>query len=148
MAMLIEVLSWASIVIGLFFMIVGTIGVLRMPDVFTAGYGSLWLPPASKADTGGFSVGYDPFDRFDLGSPPNQTLYGTEEQLKAMVDEAHRAGVRVYFDIVLNHNGFRDASTPGNPKSASTPSCRCFTRHSSRRSPSGSRRRPRRSKRT
>lgn len=35
MALAIDVLSWVSIGAGLFFMIVGTIGVLRMPDVFT-----------------------------------------------------------------------------------------------------------------
>ncbi len=35
MTLVIEILSWASIVLGLFFMVVGTIGVLRMPDVFT-----------------------------------------------------------------------------------------------------------------
>jgi len=35
MDLVLDVLSWISIVAGLFFMIVGTIGVLRMPDVFT-----------------------------------------------------------------------------------------------------------------
>ena len=30
-----DVLSWVSILAGLFFMLVGTIGVLRMPDVYT-----------------------------------------------------------------------------------------------------------------
>lgn len=30
-----NLLSWASIAAGLFFMLVGTVGVLRMPDVFT-----------------------------------------------------------------------------------------------------------------
>ncbi len=30
-----DVLSWLAIVGGLFFMIVGTVGLLRMPDVFT-----------------------------------------------------------------------------------------------------------------
>lgn len=35
MATVIDLLSWASILAGLFFMIVGTIGVLRMPDVYT-----------------------------------------------------------------------------------------------------------------
>ena len=27
----------------------------------------VWLPPAYKANGGGFSVGYDPYDLFDLG---------------------------------------------------------------------------------
>ena len=30
-----DVLSWVSIIAGLFFMIVGTFGILRLPDVFT-----------------------------------------------------------------------------------------------------------------
>lgn len=30
-----EVASWAAIVVGLFFMLVGTVGILRMPDVYT-----------------------------------------------------------------------------------------------------------------
>ena len=33
--LIVEVLSWISILGGLFFMIVGTIGVVRMPDVYT-----------------------------------------------------------------------------------------------------------------
>jgi multicomponent Na+:H+ antiporter subunit G len=35
MEILVDALSWISILIGIFFMLVGTIGVLRMPDVFT-----------------------------------------------------------------------------------------------------------------
>ncbi len=85
----------------------------RMVDVFYAGYGGLWLPPPSRADSGGLSVGYDVFDRFDLGRPRNETLYGTETRLKSLVAQSHRSGLQVYTDMVLNHNGFRDQSTPG-----------------------------------
>jgi len=35
MDMAFEVLSWIAILGGLFFMLVGTVGVLRMPDVYT-----------------------------------------------------------------------------------------------------------------
>jgi multicomponent Na+:H+ antiporter subunit G len=35
METVLDVLSWTSIVAGLFFMLVGTLGVLRMPDVYT-----------------------------------------------------------------------------------------------------------------
>lgn len=35
MQIAIDVLSWAAILAGLFFILVGTLGVLRMPDVFT-----------------------------------------------------------------------------------------------------------------
>jgi multicomponent Na+:H+ antiporter subunit G len=35
MEMLLGALSWVSILAGLFFMLVGTLGVLRMPDMYT-----------------------------------------------------------------------------------------------------------------
>lgn len=35
MDLVLDVLSWASILAGLFFMIVGAVGVLRLPDVYT-----------------------------------------------------------------------------------------------------------------
>lgn len=85
----------------------------RAPDIFMAGYGSIWIPPGSRADSGNFSVGYDVSDRFDLGSAGNPTLYGTETGLKTSISEMRRAGVAIYADIVWNHNGFRDHNTPG-----------------------------------
>ncbi|MEX2169902.1 MAG: hypothetical protein WD851_11375 [Pirellulales bacterium] len=84
----------------------------RMVDLFYNGYGSLWLPPTGRADMGGFSVGYDVFDRFDLGKPRSETLYGTETALKATTAAAHRAGVSVYVDFVPNHNGFGNRNDP------------------------------------
>lgn len=83
----------------------------RMADIFQAGYGQMWLPPPSRADSGNGSVGYDLFDRFDLGAPRNATLYGTEVSLKTSITAAHRAGVSVYTDLILNHNGFTNSGT-------------------------------------
>src|SRR4051812_4942916 len=40
----------------------------RAPDILKAGYGGLWTPPPQRADSGNQSVGYDVYDRFDLGS--------------------------------------------------------------------------------
>ena len=80
----------------------------RMPDVFMSGYGALWIPPISRADSSDYSVGFDVFDRFDLGYEGRPTLYGTESSLDTMVSQAHRAGVQVYVDTVYNHNGFSD----------------------------------------
>ena len=45
----------------------------RMPDYFMAVYGGLWTPPPGRADSGNTSVGYDVYDRFDLGSAANPT---------------------------------------------------------------------------
>ncbi|MCU0750814.1 MAG: alpha-amylase family glycosyl hydrolase, partial [Akkermansiaceae bacterium] len=81
----------------------------KMPEIAEAGYQSLWLPPPTKA-SGGLSVGYDCWDRFDLGSRDQRgstrTRYGTEAELLEMVRTAHRFGIRVYFDNVMNHNAF------------------------------------------
>ena len=92
---------------------------LKMPELAEAGYDSLWLPPPTKG-SGGLSVGYDLFDRFDLGSKDQRgsvrTRYGTEADLLNLVEVAHRFGIRVYFDNIMNHNAFDvpgyDANTP------------------------------------
>ena len=85
----------------------------RAADIFEAGFGSVWIPPTGRADSGNQSVGYDVYDRFDLGVPNGPTLYGTEQGVRTLVDVFHRAGLNVYADFVINHNGFRDSSTPG-----------------------------------
>ncbi|HZV36143.1 MAG TPA: alpha-amylase family glycosyl hydrolase [Verrucomicrobiae bacterium] len=86
----------------------------KMPEIAEAGYDALWLPPPAKGASGGYSVGYDQFDPFDLGNL-NQagsvaTRYGTEAQLLQMVQVAHRFGIRVYFDNIMNH---RATTVPG-----------------------------------
>ncbi len=101
----------------------------KMPEIAEAGYDSLWVPNPAKGDTGAFSVGYDPFDRFDLGNLNQRgsisTQWGTEAQLIQMVQTAHRFGIRVYFDNVMNHNGGTvpgfNASTPTNYYPAMVP---------------------------
>lgn len=85
----------------------------RIADLFQAGYGAVWTPPPSRGDTSDFTVGYDVYDRFDLGQWDRQTLYGTEEGLKHIADILHRAGKDLHVDFVMNHNGFSDLSTPG-----------------------------------
>ena len=81
----------------------------KIPEIAEAGYESLWIPPPTKAG-GAFSVGYDLFDRFDLGSKDQRgslrTRYGTERELLNLIKVAHRFGIRVYFDSIMNHNGF------------------------------------------
>jgi hypothetical protein len=85
----------------------------RMADIFTAGYGQLLTPPPGRADSGNQSVGYDVYNRFDLGGPGNPTLYGTETGLKALVAAVHQMGGSYYSDLVWNHNGFSNLGTPG-----------------------------------
>ena len=81
----------------------------KMPELAEAGYTSLWLPPPTKG-SGGLSVGYDLWDPFDLGSKNQRnsvrTRYGTEAELIRLVEMAHRFGIRVYFDNIMNHRAF------------------------------------------
>ena len=85
----------------------------RMPDVFKAGYGAIYTPPPGRADQSNLSVGYDQYDRFDLGKPGpgGGTLYGTETGLRTTVNMTHRAGLDYYVDMVWNHSGFSDLGT-------------------------------------
>lgn len=95
--------------------------IVKMPEIAEAGYTSLWLPPPTKGGSV-YSVGYDVFDPFDLGDKNQRgtvsTKYGTQAQLVQMVQVAHRFGIRVYFDNIMNHRAFDvpgyDANTPTN----------------------------------
>ncbi|MEM8874457.1 MAG: hypothetical protein AAGD32_09370 [Planctomycetota bacterium] len=80
----------------------------RSVDAWAAGYGSVWMPPPGRAETGGFSVGYDVYDRFNLGNPDDRTLYGTESELRAAIGTWQRFGAQTYADLIWNHNGFSD----------------------------------------
>jgi glycosidase len=90
----------------------------KMPELAEAGYDSLWLPNPAKGNSGAYSIGYDAFDPFDLGNTNQQgtvaTHYGTQAQLLQLVQTAHRFGIRIYFDNVMNH---RSAVVPGYPGS-------------------------------
>src|SRR5579859_2662117 len=75
----------------------------RMPELAEAGYTALWLPPPFIPGSQN-SVGYDVFNRFDYGTSA-ATRYGTADDLLNVVTVAHRFGLRVYFDNVMNQNG-------------------------------------------
>ena len=81
----------------------------KMPELAEAGYQSIWVPPPTKG-SGGLSVGYDLWDPFDLGGKDQRggvrTRYGTEAELLALVATAHRFGIRIYFDNIMNHRAF------------------------------------------
>ncbi len=40
----------------------------QAPGLHSAGFTAVWIPPVTKGASGGYSVGYDPFDDYDLGS--------------------------------------------------------------------------------
>src|SRR6476469_6749634 len=73
------------------------------------GYGinRIWFPVPQKSASGGFSMGYDPFDYYDLGSYSQNggpgTHFGTQAQLKSAVAAFKAQGISCIADIVLNH---------------------------------------------
>jgi alpha-amylase len=77
-----------------------------------SGFNALWLPPVSKASDHR-SMGYDPYDYFDLGDFDQKggvkTLYGNRAELEALIAKAHQCGIGLYADMVINHNSGADA---------------------------------------
>lgn len=73
-----------------------------------AGISAIWLPPASKAQNGAFSMGYDPFDYYDFGQynqmGSTETRFGSNTELTSLITNAHNKNIQVYADIVVNHN--------------------------------------------
>lgn len=87
----------------------------RTSDLFGAGYGSFWTPPPGRSiylPQGG-GIGYDPYDRFDLGKARDSTLYGTEKGYISAVREAQKFGGNVYVDYVHHHVGSLDLGLNG-----------------------------------
>jgi alpha-amylase len=78
-----------------------------------AGFTALWLPPACKAaNMGGMSMGYDPYDYYDLGDVNQknsvETWFGSRQALEELIKEAHKFNMQVYADMVLNHTNGAD----------------------------------------
>jgi alpha-amylase len=87
----------------------------KIPELAKTGFTSLWLPPAHKAaNLAGTSMGYDPYDYYDLGEYDQKggipTWYGTKDELLALIRDAHAHGLGVIADMVFNHNSGADAT--------------------------------------
>jgi alpha-amylase len=85
----------------------------NIPSLRKLGFTALWLPPVSKAgNVGGQSMGYDPYDYYDLGEYDQKggvpTWFGTKKDLMALIQTAHDNDMQVYADLVLNHNNGAD----------------------------------------
>jgi alpha-amylase len=82
------------------------------PKLAKLGIDAVWLPPACKAAAGGYSVGYDIYDLYDLGEFDQKgtirTRYGTKEDYIDAVRAIQKEGMQVIVDIVVNHKGGGD----------------------------------------
>lgn len=87
----------------------------QLPALARTGFTSVWLPPAHKAaNLFGPTMGYDPYDYYDLGEFDQKgfvkTWFGSKDELLALIAEAHRLGLAVIADMVVNHNSGADAT--------------------------------------
>ena len=73
-------------------------GLTRSLDYFDAlGVTALWLSPIQPAQS---YHGYDVTDYETVNK-----RYGTEEDFKTLIKEAHKHNIRIYMDYVMNHAG-------------------------------------------
>lgn len=102
------------------------------PRLKALGVDAVWIPPNLKNDGPG-SVGYSPFDHYDIGdkyqkgetaSDTVRTRSGTKDELLRMIAVMHANGIEVIQDVVLNHMsgagnrggaGGRDFTTASQP---------------------------------
>ncbi|KAG8696242.1 hypothetical protein FRC11_000887, partial [Ceratobasidium sp. 423] len=79
----------------------------QVPSLSSMGVTAFWLPPPTKTASGDNSVGYDPYDLWDLGEFDQRnfrhTKYGTKEELDALIKSANDEGIISYADTIFNH---------------------------------------------
>ena len=85
----------------------------QVPDLAKAGFTALWLPPIHKAaNFNGPSMGYDPYDYYDLGEFDQKgtipTWFGSRSELESLIAAAHSNRLNLIADIVINHNSGAD----------------------------------------
>ena len=86
----------------------------QIPSLAKTGFTALWLPPVHKAaNLSGPSMGYDPYDYYDLGEFDQKggipTWFGSKQDLLALIGDAHKNNMGVIADVVINHNSGADA---------------------------------------
>lgn len=86
------------------------------PHLASAGFGAIWFPPPEKGASGAGSMGYDPYDHFDLGEFDQQstiaTRFGTKDQLVNSIQAYHNVGIQVFCDAVMNQMNGGEQSVP------------------------------------
>lgn len=86
----------------------------RLDHLEWLGVTALWLLPLFPSPMR--DGGYDITDFCSIRSD-----YGTVEDVKRLIDEAHRRGIRIITDFIVNHTSdehpwFQEARQPGSPK--------------------------------
>lgn len=78
----------------------------RVPELAKAGFTHLWLPPAQKSHNNP-SMGYDPYDFYDLGEFNQkmgvETWFGSRAEHAGLITTVHAHGMKAIADVVYNH---------------------------------------------
>lgn len=76
------------------------------------GITTVWLPPANKGSNGGYSIGYDSYDLYDLGEFDQKnslnTKYGNKVEYLEAIQKLHENDIAVIADTVFNHKAGGD----------------------------------------
>lgn len=76
------------------------------------GITGVWFPPAYKGTNGGYSVGYDTYDLYDLGEFDQKnsvsTKYGSKEEYLKAIKVLQDNGISVIADTIFNHKAGGD----------------------------------------
>ena len=77
------------------------------PRLRALGIDAVWIPPTVKNQNATGSVGYAPFDHYDLGDKfqcgSTPTRFGTRDAFLRMVAVLHANGIDVIQDLIWNH---------------------------------------------
>jgi len=74
----------------------------RADEVADAGFTYVWLMPLSQGSGGGYSVGYDVQDYYNLGDK-GLNRYGQRRHLDFLLDSLKARGLKTIADVVYNH---------------------------------------------
>ncbi len=87
----------------------------RLDYIADLGVNVLWMTPIVEqihGFVGGSPTGKFPFYGYHgywtLDFTTIDANWGTEEELQTLIDEAHKRGIRVIFDVVVNHVGYNN----------------------------------------
>ncbi|KAI9097411.1 glycoside hydrolase superfamily [Phlyctochytrium arcticum] len=74
----------------------------KLPYIKDLGFNAIWISPTVKNTPGGYH-GYWAFDFYK-----SNEKFGTDQDLKDLIEEAHKQDVWVMVDVVTNHVGMND----------------------------------------
>ena len=98
------------------------------PRLREAGIDAVWIPPTVKNKNATGSVGYSPFDHYDLGDKWQggsvATRFGTKDAFLRAVAILHANGIEVIQDVVWNHMDGAGSETGAGGEDPSAPSNR------------------------